>query len=292
MGLFDWFSGPKPVAEWTDQDLDKMMFKSYQSLAGEGNPSAQLYLAISYSNGHVVPKNDELALEWAMKSAVQGYPGAQEFLGRAYERGKGCSQDYKQAVQWYIEAAKQVADDSKKHDQLDIAQDKISLGFIYANGHGLPEYSKQVVAWLTDMDNVPASLCLGMMFANGLSVEKNQAIAAKYFLKLIERDIQITQQYEREMQNAQQVSAAISPKLVIGYVDNQKRPLDFNQVIEWLREAAERSVVEAQFAMGQIYKYGWRDVPADYEQAVLWYKKASEQGYARAQTILSEFPTR
>lgn len=49
---------------------------------------------------------------------------------------------------------------------------------------------------------------------------------------------------------------------------------------------AEQGDADAQFALGERYFYGNRDVSQDDEQAVYWYRKAAEQGDAYAQCDL------
>jgi hypothetical protein len=56
-----------------------------------------------YAEGHGVPQNMRIAIEWYQKSAEQGYVLAQRLLGDNYEKEK----NIKKAIYWYLLAAKQ-----------------------------------------------------------------------------------------------------------------------------------------------------------------------------------------
>ena len=49
---------------------------------------------------------------------------------------------------------------------------------------------------------------------------------------------------------------------------------------------AKQGDPDAQFALGERYYYGNRDVSQDYEQAVYWFRQAAEQGNSYAQFYL------
>ena len=58
-----------------------------------------------------------------------------------------------------------------------------------------------------------------------------------------------------------------------------------NRGIEQLRQAAAQGDVEAQSALGVMFRSGI-GVPKDYKEAAKWFRKAAEQGYAEAQLRL------
>ena len=58
---------------------------------------------------------------------------------------------------------------------------------------------------------------------------------------------------------------------------------------EWYRKAAEQGHADAQYALGEAYKYG-HGVEEDREQAAHWYQKAADQGHEEAQASLPVAP--
>ena len=71
-----------------------------------GDATSQLLLALRYSEGRGVEKDDAKALSLVTKAAQQGLVMAQYRLGAMYERGIGVQKDLLQAKGWYERAAK------------------------------------------------------------------------------------------------------------------------------------------------------------------------------------------
>ena len=57
---------------------------------------------------------------------------------------------------------------------------------------------------------------------------------------------------------------------------------DYAEAVKWYRKAAEQGNAEAQYMLGDCYRWG-TGVTKDYAEAVKWYRKAADQGYASAQ---------
>ena len=64
------------------------------TLANQGNASAQYNLGVMYANGHGVPQDHKTAVKWYTLAANQGDAHAQYNLGLAYETGRGVPQNY------------------------------------------------------------------------------------------------------------------------------------------------------------------------------------------------------
>src|SRR3990167_2954570 len=82
-------------------------FQRYLELAGEGNPSIQLELAVYYLGGREgsgFPQNFTEARRWFLAATTSGDAKirgmAQCFLGQMYKDGQGCSVDYHEARRW------------------------------------------------------------------------------------------------------------------------------------------------------------------------------------------------
>ncbi len=57
---------------------------------------------------------------------------------------------------------------------------------------------------------------------------------------------------------------------------------DKAESLGWLRKAADKGHVRAQFNLGMMYDRG-DGVPQDLKEAAKWYRKAAEQGHAQSQ---------
>lgn len=73
----------------------------------QGDAQAQRNLAVCYSRGDGVEKNDETAAKWYRKAAEQGQAQAQLSLARCYYNGTGVAKDPEEAVKWCRKAAEQ-----------------------------------------------------------------------------------------------------------------------------------------------------------------------------------------
>ena len=123
------------------------------------------------------------------------------------------------------------------------AQAQFNLGVRYANGRGVPRNDAEAVAWYrkaAEQGNADAQNNLGWMYANG-------------------------------------------PRILCLYRCGVAR--DDGEAVAWYRKAAEQGSAIAQNNLGWMYANG-RGVPQDDAEAVAWYRKAAEQGNAQAQTNL------
>jgi predicted aspartyl protease len=66
----DVFGKRQPIEPWVQKEAD------------EGNPDAQMVVALSYQTGKGVPKDPQRAAAWLNKAAAQGHPQANLALGR------------------------------------------------------------------------------------------------------------------------------------------------------------------------------------------------------------------
>ena len=97
-----------------------------QSLAEQGDASAQQLMGDMCCNGIGVAENDCKAVAWWRKSAAQGYAEAQCDLGYAYRDGVGVEKNVNEAVVWFRKAAEQGYADAQ-----------CSLGEAYRGGRGV-----------------------------------------------------------------------------------------------------------------------------------------------------------
>src|SRR4030066_221965 len=76
-------------------------FRIFQSLAAQGNATAQFILGVMYTNGQGVPQDYAEAVKWYRLAAAQGDASAQSNLGVMYANGQGIAQDFVFAHMWF-----------------------------------------------------------------------------------------------------------------------------------------------------------------------------------------------
>ena len=106
------------------------------SAAEQGNPLAQLRLAIMYEAGDGVPRDKNSALEWYRRAASAGEPAAQMELGGYYEEGDGVPENWDLAAKLYQASAAQ-----------GWHKGQVALGRAYEFGIGVPQDRQQAIAW-------------------------------------------------------------------------------------------------------------------------------------------------
>ena len=89
------------VGAYEDKDY-KTAFAGLTNWAEQGNASAQFNLALMYTNGIGVPKNDSLVVYWYCRAAEQGNANAQFNLGSIYADGSLVTVDAEQAYFWWL----------------------------------------------------------------------------------------------------------------------------------------------------------------------------------------------
>jgi len=74
--------------------------------ARSGNADAEELIGVMYAMGLGVPRDDQRAFEWYLRSAMKGHPGAQSGVGWYYEVGRGMpAPDLVRAYMWYTLSA-------------------------------------------------------------------------------------------------------------------------------------------------------------------------------------------
>ena len=87
-------------AEEAKAKAKQRQFLVAKAKAEQGDALAQLSLAMCYSNGEGVAKDEVEAAKWLRKAAEQGEPIAQTCLGTFYVAGKGVAKDVVEGYAW------------------------------------------------------------------------------------------------------------------------------------------------------------------------------------------------
>ncbi len=159
---------------------------------------------------------------------------------------------------------KLIADQGKANAQY-------NLGVMYAKGQGVPKDDQQAMQWFrkaADQGYARAQYNLGVIYQYGQGVTQDESQAMLWFRKAADQGL-----------------AHAQHNLGFMYAEGQGVPKDDQQAVQWYRKAADQGLANAQYNLGNMYVEG-QGVPKDDQQAAQWFRKAADQGYADAQNNL------
>ena len=174
-------------------------------------------------------------------------------------------------ARWMFGSGRSEFESTRAKAEQGIAEAQVSLGVMYANGHGVHQDYEEAVKWFrkaAEQGDGPGERSLGQAYADGDGVPQDYEEAFKWF---------------REA--AEQGDARGQGHLGRMYATGHGVPQDYDEAVKWLRKAAEQGDAWGQIGLGVAYEHG-HGVPQDYEEAFKWYRKAAEQGDAGGQTSL------
>jgi TPR repeat protein len=161
-----------------------------------------------------------------------------------------------------------------------VAQNK--LGVMYANGKGVPKDESKAVEWYrkaADQGLAGAQNNLGVMYADGRGVSKDETKAVEWYRKAADQGL-------AEAQNNLKVLSERIKQQTPETVTEQS-PATADSDLEQLLALANQGNAHAQFHLGLKYENG-EGVLKDETKAVECYRKAAEQGYVEAQYNLGQ----
>ncbi len=285
------------------KDLDEAIaegFEQTNAKAEQGDSKAQFNLAMMYSWGSGVEKDDEkfdywikkaaeqeyppalmsLAvgflnredpekfLELATKAAEQGYCEAMRRLGAEYSWGGSLPEDFEKSKMWYSQGAERECAECQYH----------LGGFYKSDNRGTPQ----------DLELYEGLLIKAA--ERGSSWAPWELHLEYYSGKLLKLDYE--KAFKWALFRAQESSQKPSKLRVAEMYDEGKGVAqDYRKAAKWYAEAAEddefnKGDFSAQTRLGEMYADGI-GVLQDYEEAIKWYSKAAEQDWYIAQFQLA-----
>lgn len=208
------------------------------------------------------------------KAAEAGDAQAQFDLAEAYDlagdEGEAGDWYHKAALQGHVQARnKQVANFEQNRTMAEqgdaIAQH--NLGVYYAEGRGIPKNQTEAVKWYRKaavQGYAKAQCNLGAMYHKGEGVPQDMKEAVKWFR------LAADQGNARAQYNMATTYSAAG---------------DDRESVKWCRKSAEQGYAKAQFALGVCYAQGL-GVEQNETEAAKWFHKAAVQGDAKAQFAL------
>ncbi|HLK65628.1 MAG TPA: tetratricopeptide repeat protein [Bryobacteraceae bacterium] len=146
------------------------------------------------------------------------------------------------------------------------AEAQFDLGVLYAQGLGVQRDLTAAERWYrkaAEQGNAEAEFALGQMYSRGWGIPRDQQDALRWFEMAGQPDSD---------------GPATDWSLLDGYGMQQ----DQKQAAYWYELAAQKGHAEAQFNLGRLYAEGKGGIPHDEEQAVRWVRAAASQGYPPA----------
>nr|PZN87258.1 MAG: hypothetical protein DIU57_02900 [Pseudomonadota bacterium] len=142
------------------------------------------------------------------------------------------------------------------------------IGRIYAEGLGVPKDEAVAAQWYAkgaELGDIEAAFSLGLFLAEGRGVKKDREAAARMF------EIAAAKGHPYANYN-----------LGLMFLDGDGKPENPVRGALHIRYAAEQGVVAAQYDLAVLYQTG-HGVEPDAYQAALWMRKAAEQGLLEAE---------
>lgn len=150
------------------------------------------------------------------------------------------------------------------------AEAQFDLGVLYAQGLGVQRDLTVAERWYrkaAEQGNAEAEFALGQMYSRGWGVPRDEADALRWF----------------QMANSPDTDG---PSTDWTLIEGYGVPQDQKQAAYWYELAAQKGHAEAQYNLGRLYAEGKGGIPHDDEQAVRWVRAAASQGYPPAQARL------
>ena len=146
-----------------------------------------------------------------------------------------------------------------------------NLGVCYANGIGVMKNEVEAVKCYlkaADQGHAEAQYLLGLSYDNGTGVVKNEVEALKWYHKA-----------------ADQGNADAQYLLGISYYNGEGVVKNEVEAAKWYLKAADQGHAEAQYLLGLSYDNG-TGVVKNKVETLKWYHKAADQGHAEAQYLI------
>lgn len=274
----------------TDISPDSQMALSlYQHAAHLGDVSAMRKLSDLYESGLIIPKSEEIAQQWKMRSHLA------ETIGKRSELIK---QYYSEMTKW-----------ARVNTKLEDAAAMRTLGVLYAEGLAVPKDLNQAFEWFNKasrLNDVPSMRNLGIMYERGFGVTENTTEAKKWYMAAASEGdsiasknignlyelgrqhdpINLTRAYNWYSNAANLGNSTAMCKLGRMYYRAESVPRSFAIAAQWFKDSAGKGNATAMNNLGLLYELG-RGVDVNYGSAFQWYERSAHNGIFAAMRNLA-----
>lgn len=247
-----------------DSDSAESTMTNLQTLAVQGDASAQYQLGNRYYAGTDVKQDYDQAFLWYRRAAQQGDMESQFKLGNMYLMGEGVSQSDIEAATWYKLAADQ-GHTSASHNYDNLQR------ILQIPGERIDATKEAVAPQLVQVDEeveAPAEFVEtaediyqnAMAYAFGDGHEKNSQKAFELFRSA-----------------AEQGHAPAQYRLALAYAYGEGTPVDQELAVDWYQKSAKQNYTIAQRNLAAMYLQG-KGVSQDKIKALAWYDIVASKG--------------
>lgn len=238
---------------WAVNKDEKEAIKWYEESAGLGFSYGQYNLADYYMSGKFIPQDRNKAFELYHKAALQGLAEAQIKVGKYYEQGIGrIEKNLTDASKWYEKALNQGAKEIR-----------IDLYCVYRDMNQMDKAFKIALELANESDSI--MMCLvGFAYKEGKGVKRDFSKAFEWFLKSA-------------------TNGYAGGELLLGasYRDGKGIEQDFIKAKYWFEKSANQGNKHALFCLGDIF-YKGQGGSKDLNKALEFYEKSEKLGFDKA----------
>jgi len=200
------------------------------------------------------------------RSAAIAQIGCDTYVSITEIAGDGYSEDFLVAVDYALQFRQQDRPQSMSEWIATFDRRDISSRNRFTNDSSLIQ--KQIAA--AELGDISAQSKLAFMYAKGISAEKDEAAAIRWYLEAANNN-HINSQYN----------------LALIYAKGRGVKQDYHEAIKWYKLAAEQGDGISQYALGMMYSKGI-GTEKDNGLAYLWFLKAAKQENTNAEFKVAE----
>ena len=179
--------------------------------------------------------------------------------------------------------SKEIVDLRRKAEASD-AEAQFNLGVIYANGQGVAKDEKEAVKWFrkaTDQGVVEAQFNLGLMYLDGPQHKKLKE-------QIVKLDMVIGN-YRNTLDANPVLAAVLTPQIKAKELEKSELEKQLSELVyksnqeaaKWFLRAAKQGYPQAQFGLGVMYAKG-QGLPKNHPAAFAWFVISVYYGYQNA----------
>lgn len=226
-----------------------------------GYAEADFMLSMMYINGEGVPKDLNLAIQYAQKAIEGNNKGAFALIASIYLSKQSDIRDISKAIEWYEKGIQAKDINSMRH-----------LGLMYLSGVEVKQDYQRAYSLLkdaADRDDVLSMYELGLMFEFGNGVKQDEAKALRWYKSMLSAPPGLIRMSQPK------------PRFRIAHIKekNPRSDNDLYQALKYFEQAAIDGLSEAMNRAGLMYQHG-RGAERDYRKAAIFFERAADQGNA------------